>query len=293
MLVWYAPDAIHFGIVAHDRLPVRDPRHGRRPRQHRQRGPGRPRHRHLPRPPPRLLLRRQSARRAERRRAERGRGAGEQPDPRQRRQESRLHLGLERPDHRAGLRDRDPDSLQEPAISPGGEARAGASTSPASSSAPATPTPGPTCGGPTPASSGRRARIGGLHDMRHGVTVEAQPFITATANGSRDLASGQFRPRGRRSRRGAQPAPRLHQLRARRDDQPRLQPGGERRGPGHGERALRPLLPGEAAVLPRRHRAVRHAAVAGLHPPDRGPQGRRQAHRQVRPARRGASDRGG
>ena len=39
---------------------------------------------------------------------------------------------------------------------------------------------------------GQEGAIGGLQDMRHGVTVEAQPFVTATANGSRDVVSGRF-----------------------------------------------------------------------------------------------------
>ena len=39
---------------------------------------------------------------------------------------------------------------------------------------------------------GQEGALGGLHDMKHGVTVEAQPFITATADGSRDGVSGQF-----------------------------------------------------------------------------------------------------
>ena len=39
---------------------------------------------------------------------------------------------------------------------------------------------------------GQEGAIGGLHDMRHGVTVEAQPFVTATADGSRDDLSGRF-----------------------------------------------------------------------------------------------------
>ncbi len=39
---------------------------------------------------------------------------------------------------------------------------------------------------------GQEGAIGGLQDMRHGVTVEAQPFVTATANGSRDDVSGEF-----------------------------------------------------------------------------------------------------
>ena len=39
---------------------------------------------------------------------------------------------------------------------------------------------------------GQEGAIGGLRDLRHGVTVEAQPFVTATANGNRDLVSGDF-----------------------------------------------------------------------------------------------------
>jgi len=39
---------------------------------------------------------------------------------------------------------------------------------------------------------GQEGAIGGLHDLKRGVTVEAQPFITATANGSRDPGSGSF-----------------------------------------------------------------------------------------------------
>ena len=39
---------------------------------------------------------------------------------------------------------------------------------------------------------GQEGAIGGLHDMRHGVTVEAQPFVAATADGSRSPATGQF-----------------------------------------------------------------------------------------------------
>jgi hypothetical protein len=38
---------------------------------------------------------------------------------------------------------------------------------------------------------GQEGAIGGLHDMRHGVTIEAQPFLTATADGSRSV-SGTF-----------------------------------------------------------------------------------------------------
>ncbi|MBA3259587.1 MAG: carbohydrate binding family 9 domain-containing protein [Gemmatimonadales bacterium] len=39
---------------------------------------------------------------------------------------------------------------------------------------------------------GQEGAIAGLHDIRHGVTVEAQPFVTATANGGRGPAGGEF-----------------------------------------------------------------------------------------------------
>jgi hypothetical protein len=39
---------------------------------------------------------------------------------------------------------------------------------------------------------GQEGAIAGLHDLRHGVTVEAQPFVTATADGSRSPATGEF-----------------------------------------------------------------------------------------------------
>jgi hypothetical protein len=39
---------------------------------------------------------------------------------------------------------------------------------------------------------GQEGALGGLHDLRHGVTVEAQPFVTATADGNREVSSGEF-----------------------------------------------------------------------------------------------------
>ena len=39
---------------------------------------------------------------------------------------------------------------------------------------------------------GQEGAIGGLHDLKRGVLVEAQPFVTATANGARDRATGGF-----------------------------------------------------------------------------------------------------
>jgi hypothetical protein len=39
---------------------------------------------------------------------------------------------------------------------------------------------------------GQEGGLSGLRDLKHGVTVEAQPFVTATADGSRDPLSGNF-----------------------------------------------------------------------------------------------------
>ena len=39
---------------------------------------------------------------------------------------------------------------------------------------------------------GQSARMTGLRDMRHGVVVEAQPFVTASSAGSRDPVTGRF-----------------------------------------------------------------------------------------------------
>ena len=39
---------------------------------------------------------------------------------------------------------------------------------------------------------GQEGALSGLRDMRHGVTVEAQPFVTATADGNRDVPGGPF-----------------------------------------------------------------------------------------------------
>ena len=39
---------------------------------------------------------------------------------------------------------------------------------------------------------GQEGAIGGLHDLKRGVNVEAQPFVTATADGHRDSLTGDF-----------------------------------------------------------------------------------------------------
>ncbi len=39
---------------------------------------------------------------------------------------------------------------------------------------------------------GQEGALGGLHDLKRGVAIEAQPFVTATANGYRDEATGTY-----------------------------------------------------------------------------------------------------
>ena len=39
---------------------------------------------------------------------------------------------------------------------------------------------------------GQEGAISGLHDLKRGITVDAQPFVTATADGRRDLGTGKF-----------------------------------------------------------------------------------------------------
>ena len=62
--------------------------------------------------------------------------------------------------------------------------------------------------------------------------------------------------------------------------EPRLLAGRVRRGPVQFDPRPGALLPGEAAVLPRRHRAVHDAELADLHAARRAAGGRGEAHRQ-------------
>jgi Domain of unknown function (DUF5916) len=39
---------------------------------------------------------------------------------------------------------------------------------------------------------GQEGALGGLHDLEHGIALEAQPFVTATAEGNRDTLNGDF-----------------------------------------------------------------------------------------------------
>ena len=69
----------------------------------------------------------------------------------------------------------------------------------------------------------------GLRDLRRGVLLEAQPFVTASADGAR--VNGEFEREAVDPQRGDQPQARPHAgPLARRHRQPRLQPGGDGRG---------------------------------------------------------------
>ena len=95
--------------------------------------------------------------------------------------------------------------------------------------------------------------------------------------GHRGLRARERGPRRRRREAGAarRGHPGLHH-------QPRLQPGRVRRAAGDGQPALRGLLPGEAAVLPRELRLLQLAADAVLLAAGAGSAVRRADDRQVR-----------
>ena len=88
------------------------------------------------------------------------------------------------------------------------------------------------------------------------------PGVGAPDGGPRHPAGGASRRLGRRARRQVD-AERRHGHR--RHDQPRLLADRVGRGADLGQRALRPLLPREAAVLPRGARPVLDADPGGLH----------------------------
>ena len=117
--------------------------------------------------------------------------------------------------------------------------------------------------------------------------LEVIPSATWSRTTSRALR------RAWRTARGARRLRRQREVRhhvdghARRDDQSRLQPGGERRLRGRGQQAVPGVLQREAAVLhggagpvqPGGHRRRRHDADGGAHPPHHRSECRREADR--------------
>ncbi len=263
--------------------------HPRRPRQHRRRRQRPDPARHLQRPAPRLPVRRQPVRRPAGRHAQRPvlrsgrrvpgrRWRGQhQPARRKRRSQPRLRFRVARAAGAGRLRGRDPDPVQEPALPERRTADLG-DQRPASGEA--LRLPGLLGAG------GARQRQLPRPVGRAGGAARPQPGHGDRADAHRHHALRRHarlqrprlpRPLRARTQRalGRDPEPQ-----PRRDGQPRLLPGRGRRRPGHDQRAVRAVLPREAAVLPRGARAVRLPQPADLHAPDREPRRGGQARGQ-------------
>ena len=261
---------------------ARDARRPRPDRRRRQRAdlPG-----HLQRRAAGVPVRGQPARRAGRRRArrdgraerarvqragERARGGGSEPG---------LRVRVEGAAHRFRLRGRDPDPLQEPALPvarPAGlepardprraEHRARGQLGAGAAQRGVVPGAGRAAAGP----HGPASRPGaGPEPGRHGQGRRR----------SRGLGGLAVRrePSGVRRQRALGPHEQPH---AQRHGQPRLLAGRVRRGAVPVRPAAGALLPREAAVLPRRPRAVHDAQQPDLHPPHRRADRGGEAHGQ-------------
>ena len=125
--------------------------------------------------------------------------------------------------------------------------------------------------------------ITGLENLQRGVVFEAQPFVTASWNGSQD-ATGTFTREDPVPERRGQPAGRDDQHGVRRHGEPRFQPDRVRRRLDHRQRTVCPLPAGKTALLSQGHRPLHHAGAADLHPADRQPDRWRETHRQAGPA---------
>ncbi len=118
----------------------------------------------------------------------------------------------------------------------------------------------------------------GMHDLRRGLVLDLE---------SHRHRSGERRTGGRpvelrlvaAGHRHERALGRHRHTHAQRHGQSRLLAGRSRRRTVPVRPAPGALLPRQAAVLPRRHRAVRHAQQPDLHPPRRGAAGRHAAHR--------------
>ena len=135
---------------------------------------------------------------------------------------------------------------------PGNGHRPGASTCSGRPSAPATRTPGPTCGGPAPASSASPARSTGLHDMKRGLVTEVQPFLAASVNGQR-RNDGQFTREETDYTPGVNAAVGFTNTSIDATVNPDFSQVESDAGQVTVERAVRALLPREAPLLPRGH----------------------------------------
>ena len=260
------PGRLHQGHPLHRRGDVR-PRTGwhRRlglaPRRAARRRRQLPRHlRHLPRPPERLRLRHQSRRgrvrraghprRAGRRRADRRwpaiRGVGERL---QRQLGRRLAGAIAH--HRDRLDRRVRHSVQDAALPVGQRPDLGRQL-PAHHPAPQRAR----LLGADPAPVQPLPGVAGRHAQRHHHPDAAEPQADSLRARQRHEVGRQAgRHRGRLRRRRRRQVQRHAEPGARRHDQHRLRPGRGRRPAGQ-PRSLQPVLPREAAVLPRERRLL-------------------------------------
>ena len=138
--------------------------------------------------------------------------------------------------------------------------------------------------------SSQFADASGLTGVSPGRNVQLIPYGTFT--GARFLDDTRVRHEGGRPRRARREDRRARFGGDRSDRQPGLQPGRVRRAAGHHQPALRGVLPGEAAVLPRERRLLPDADQPVLLPPHRRPAVRRARDREAgRLGRRSAGDR--
>src|SRR6266571_3161323 len=124
--------------------------------------------------------------------------------------------------------------------------------------------------------SGTLKNLGG---MRRGVVMDVNPEFTSHVDGAPAGGGAGVSLRPGRSAAGRESALGHHaKPQHDRHGQPRFFPGGSRCRPGDRQRALRPVFPREAAVFPGRPRAIRYAQRVDLHATNPRPSGGRQAH---------------
>ena len=205
--------------------------------------------------------------------------------------ESRLRVRIEGTAHRLRVRGRDPDSVQESPFPAGRGAALGHQRD------------------ATGAALRRRGLVGagqacqrvvprtvGAPRRAHGSPARAGARVQSLVDLEDDRIAGRERLGvHRRWTGGGRERPLGHhqQSQPQRDGEPGLLPGRVGRGTIPVRPEERALLLREAAVLPRRHRAIQHAQLADLHAAHRPADGRRQAHRQGIWHRHRAALRGG
>ena len=140
---------------------------------------------------------------------------------------------------------------------------------------------------------GQSGHLVGLTDLRRGLVLEFNPVGDARRRRARRARTAGRTPAAAPSSAAASRWGITNNLNLNAHGEPGLLAGRVGRGPVPVRSAERALLLREAAVLPRRHRAVQHAQLADLHAAHRPADGRRQAHRQGIRHRHRAALRGG